>query len=72
MIKTVLISFAVLSGVGTSAMAIDKVQPETIEFTAGTVKLSLDENGVSADIVTKSDYALRVKSKKGRIIAIGF
>ena len=72
MIKTALISLAVLSGVGTSAMAIDKAQPETIEFTAGVLKLSLDENGVSADIVAKSDYAFRVKSKKGRVIAISF
>lgn len=72
MIKTTLISLVALSGVGTSALAIDKVQPKTIEFTAGTLMFSFDENGVSANVVTKPDYALRLKTQKGRIIAIRF
>lgn len=72
MIKTILISLAVLSGVGTSAMAAEKIQPKTIEFTVGTIMFSFDESGISTEAVKKSDYALRLKTQKGRVIAIRF
>lgn len=72
MIKTTLISLAVLSSVGTSAVVTDHVQPEAIEFTAGTLMFSFDESGVSANVVAKADYALRLKTQKGRVIAIRF
>jgi len=72
MIKTVIISLAVLSGVGTSAMAVDVVKPKTIEVSAGTLMFSFDKDGVSTEITEKSDYALRMKTQKGNIIAIRF
>ncbi len=72
MIKTVLISLVVLSSVGTSAVAVDTVKPKTIELTAGTLQFSLDETGFSTEVVEKSDYAIRLKTKKGRVIAIRF
>lgn len=72
MIKTTLISLVALSGVGTSAMAVDTVKPKTIELTAATLMFSLDETGFSTKVVEKSDYALRLKTKKGRVIAIRF
>lgn len=72
MIKTAFISLAALSGVGTGAMAADKITPLAIEFTAGTLIFNFDVNGVSASAIQKPDYALRLKTQKGRVIAIRF
>jgi len=72
MIKTTVISLIALSGVGTSAIAVDTVKPKTIEITAGTLMFSFDKDGVSTEVVEKSDYVLRLKTKKGRVIAIRF
>lgn len=72
MIKITLIVLVALSGAGTGTIAANKIQPMAIEFTAGTLMFSFNENGVSAIAVQKSDYALRLKTQKGRVIAIRF
>ena len=72
MIKTIFIRLVVLSSVGTSAVAVDTVKPKTIELTAATLQFSLDETGFSTKVIEKSDYALRLKTKKDRVIAIRF
>ena len=71
MIKTTIINLIALSGVGTSAMAIDTIKP-TIELSVGTMLFSFDEKGVSTDLAPKPDYALRLKTQKGRVVAIRF
>jgi len=72
MIKTTVISIIALAGVGTSAATAEKVKPNTIEITAGTLVFSFDEDGLSTQVIKKSDYAVRIKTKKGRVIAIRF
>jgi len=72
MIKTIFISLVALSSVGTSAIAVDSVKPKTIELTAGTLMFSFDKDGVSTQVVDKSDYALRLRTQKDRVIAIRF
>ena len=71
MIKTAIISLIALSGIGTSAMAVDTIKP-TLELSVGTMLFSFDEKGVSTELATKPDYALRVKTQKGRVVAIRF
>lgn len=72
MIKTTIISLIAISGVGTSAMAFDIVRPAAIDITAGTLMFTIDETGVSAQPAEKPDYALRLTTKKDRVIAIRF
>ena len=72
MIKTIMISGVVLSGVGTSAMAVDVLKPAGIDVTAGTLMISYDGQEVSAQIAEKSGYALELTTKKGRVVAIRF
>ncbi len=72
MIKTALIGFVTLSGIGTGAMAAETVKPQTIELTAGPLMFCFDTDGVSTKVVDKSDYAVRLKTEKGRVIAIRF
>ena len=72
MIKTILISFIALSGIGTSAMAVDTLKPASIELTAGTLMFSLKQDGISTQVIEKPDYAIRLKTQKDRVIAIRF
>lgn len=72
MIKATLITLAALGSFGTSAMTVDAVKPAGLEISAGTVMFSFDKDGITTEIAQKSDYALRIKTKKGRVIAIRF
>lgn len=72
MIKTIAISIIILSGVGTSAMAGNTIKPAAIDVTAGTLMFTFDETGISATHAEKPDYALRLTTKKDRVIAIRF
>jgi len=72
MIKIILISLVAVSGIGTSAMAVDTLKPASIELTAGTLMFSLEKDGVFTEVVEKPEYAIRLKTKKDRVIAIRF
>jgi len=69
MIKIALITLASIGALGTGAQAIS---PSAIELNAGTVIVSADTDGVKTKIAEKTDYALRITTKNGRVIAIRF
>ncbi len=69
MIKVALITLASAGALGTGTQAIS---PSAIELNAGTVTLSAGTDGVKTKIAEKADYALRITTKSGRVIAIRF
>jgi hypothetical protein len=69
MIKITLIS---LIGVGGLGLNTDSIIPNSVELNAGAIVISADAEGITTDVSTESDFAVRVKMKKGRVIAIRF
>lgn len=69
MIKVTLIS---LIGVGGLGLNTDSIIPKSVELNAGAIVISADAEGITTDISAESDFAVRVKMKKGRVIAIRF
>ena len=53
-------------------MAGNTIKPAAIDVTAGTLMFTFDETGISATHAEKPDYALRLTTKKDRVIAIRF
>ena len=69
MIKITLISLIGVGGLGLNA---DSIVPKSVELNAGAIVISADNEGITADVSDESDFAIRVKMKKGRVIAIRF
>lgn len=69
MIKITLISLIGVGGLGLNA---DSIVPQSVELNAGAIVISADAEGITTDVSSESDFAVRVKMKKGRVIAIRF
>jgi hypothetical protein len=69
MIKVTLISLIGVGGLGLNA---DYLTPKSIELNAGAIVISADGEGVHTDITQETDFAIKLKTKKGRVIAIRF
>jgi len=69
MIKVTLISIIGVGGLGLNA---DYLTPKSIELNAGAIAISADGEGIKTDISESSDFAIKLKTKNGRVIAIRF
>ena len=69
MIKVTLISLIGVGGLGLNA---DTVTPKSVELNAGAIVISADGDGISTDVSSDSDFAIRIKTKNDRVIAIRF
>jgi hypothetical protein len=69
MIKVTLISLIGVGGLGLNA---DYLTPKSIELNAGAIVISADGEGIKTDISESSDFAIKLKTKNGRVIAIRF
>lgn len=69
MIKITLISLIGVGGLGLNA---DSMTPKSVELNAGAIVFSADAEGIKTDISDESDFAVRIKMQKGRVIAIRF
>jgi len=50
----------------------DHLAPKSIELNAGAIAISADAKGVHTNVTQESDFAIKLKTKKGRVIAIRF
>ncbi len=69
MIKITIISLLGVGGLGLNA---DHLTPKSVELTAGAIVISADAEGITTDVSSESDFAIKVNMKKGRVIAIRF
>ncbi len=69
MIKVTLISLIGVGGLGLNA---EHLTPKSVELNAGAIVISADAEGITTDVTNESDFAIRLKMKEGRIIAIRF
>jgi hypothetical protein len=69
MIKVTLISLIGVGGLGLNA---DYLTPKSIELNAGAIVISADGEGIKTDISESSDFAIKLKTKNDRVIAIRF
>lgn len=69
MIKVTIIS---LIGVGGVSLNADHLTPKSVELNAGAIVISADGEGIKTDINDESDFAIKLNTKKGRVIAIRF
>lgn len=69
MIKVAIISLIGVGGLGINAKTIT---PQSVELNAGAIVISADGDGISTDVTTESNFAVRIKTKKDRVIAIRF
>ncbi len=69
MIKVAIISLIGVGGLGLNA---ETVTPKSIELNAGAIVLSADAEGIKTDVSNESNFAVRIKTKNDRIIAIRF
>ena len=69
MIKVTLISLMGVGGLGLNA---DHLAPKSVELTAGAIVISADAKGITTDISSESDFAIKLNMKKGRVVAIRF
>ena len=69
MIKVTLISLIGVGGLGLNA---DHLTPKSIELNAGAIVICADGEGIKTDISESSDFAIKLKTKNGRVIAIRF
>ena len=69
MIKVTLISIIGLGGLGFNA---NHLTPKSVELNAGAIVISADAEGIKTDINDASDFAIKLNTKKGRVIAIRF
>lgn len=69
MIKVAIISLIGVGGLGLNA---ETVTPKSIELNAGAIVLSADAEGIKTDVSNESNFAVRIKTKNDRVIAIRF
>ena len=69
MIKVAIISLIGVGGLGLNA---DAITPKSVELNAGAIVISADAEGITTDVSSESDFAIKVNMKKGRVIAIRF
>lgn len=69
MIKVAIISLIGVGGLGLNAQT---VTPKSIELNAGAIVLSADAEGIKTDVSNESNFAVRIKTKNDRVIAIRF
>ena len=69
MIKVTLIPLMGVGGLGLNA---DHLTPKSVELNAGTIIISADAEGIKTDINNETDFAIKLNTKKGRVIAIRF
>lgn len=69
MIKVAIISLIGVGGLGLNA---ETVTPKSIELNAGAIVLSADAEGIKTDVSPESNFAVRIKTKNDRVIAIRF
>jgi len=67
MIKVTLISIIGVGGLGLNA---DYLTPKSIELNAGAIAISADGEGIKTDISESSDFAIKLKTKNGRVIGL--
>lgn len=66
------ITFISLIGVGGLGLNADHLAPKSIELNAGAIAISADAKGVHTDFTQETDFVIKLKTKKGRVIAIRF
>lgn len=69
MIKVTLIS---LIGVGGLGLNTDAITPKSVELNAGAIVISADGEGITTDVSKEADFAVKIKTKNDRVIAIRF
>ena len=69
MIKLAIISLIGVGGLGLNA---DAITPKSVELNAGAIVISADHEGITTDVTSESDFAIKLNMKKGRVIAIRF
>jgi len=69
MVKVTLLSLIGVGALGTNAPSLT---PQSVELNAGAIVISVDSEGIKTEVTDNSDFAVRIKTKKGRVIAIRF
>jgi hypothetical protein len=59
-------------GLGGLGLNVDHLTPKSVELNAGAIIISADAEGIKTDINNETDFAIKLNTKKGRVIAIRF